>query len=130
MAIVAQLPHRGLYQGKIRFIESQGVNWHMKPVPGAPSRGTPRESQAKLRDGTVSGLYKDPVGTGPAGQHSGKICFIEKENLGYKTKGGRHVANRSSDTRVAYPEVKIQVRDLVRAVGTVVLFDPRGVGTR
>ena len=40
------------------------------------------------------------------------------------------MAKRSSDTRVAYQEVKVEVRDLVRVVGIVAPFDPRGVGTR
>ena len=42
--------------GEILFIEPQGVNEHRRPVSGAPSSSTPRESQAKLRDGTVWGL--------------------------------------------------------------------------
>ena len=47
--------------------------------------------------------------------------FVLLRNLGYKTtgEGGRQVANRSSNPRIAYPEVKVQVRDLVRVVGTV-----------
>ena len=44
--------------------------------------------------------------------------FVLSRNPGYKTRG-RHVAKRSSDPQVAYPEVKIQVRDLVRVVGIV-----------
>ena len=36
------------------------------------------------------------------------------------------MAKRSSDPRVACPEVKVQVRDLVRVVGVVVLFAARG----
>ena len=40
------------------------------------------------------------------------------------------MAKRSSDTQVAYEEVKIEVRDLMRVVGIVASFDPRGVGTR
>ena len=51
----------------------------------------------------------------PRGQYSGKICFIEKP--GVHDEGGRHEAKRSSDPRVAYPEVSVQVRDLVRVVG-------------
>ena len=54
---------------------------------------------------------------GPLGQYSVKICFIEKPGVQDKG-GGRHVAKRSSDPRVAYPEVNVQVRDLVRVVGT------------
>ena len=33
--------------------------------------------------------------------------------------GGYHVAKRSSDPLVAYPEFKVQVRDLVRVVGII-----------
>ena len=36
------------------------------------------------------------------------------------------MVKRSSDTRVAYPEIKAQVRDLVRFVGIVAPFDQRG----
>ena len=39
------------------------------------------------------------------------------------------MAKRSSDSRVAYPEVKVYVRDLVRIVGIVAPFAPRVVGT-
>ena len=38
------------------------------------------------------------------------------------------MAKRSSDPRVAYPEVKVQVRDLVRVVGIVATFVPTGGG--
>ena len=38
--------------------------------------------------------------------------FILSKNPEYKTRGCRHVAKRSSDPRVAYPEVKVQVRDI------------------
>ena len=43
---------------------------------------------------------------GPAGQYSGKIRFIEKP--GVEDEGGRHVVKRSSDPRVAHPDVKIR----------------------
>ena len=36
------------------------------------------------------------------------------------------MAKRSSDSRVAYPEVKIQVRDMVQVVGIIVPFAHRG----
>ena len=52
---------------------------------------------------------------GPRGQYSGKIRFIEKP--GVQDEWGRYVAKHSSDPRVAYLEVNVQVRDLV----------PRGV---
>ena len=65
---------------------------------------------------------------GPWGQYSGKIRFIEK--YGVQDEGGRHVAKYSSDPRQAYPEVKLQGRDLVRVVGIVAPFAPMGAGTR
>ena len=42
------------------------------------------------------------------------------------------MAKRSSDTRGAYPEDKVQIQDLVQVVGIVAPFDQRGggVGTR
>ena len=45
-------------------------------------------------------------------------------------EGGRHVVKRSSDPRVAHPDVKVQVRDLVRVVGIVAPFAPMGAGPR
>ena len=39
------------------------------------------------------------------------------------------MAKCSSDPRVAYPEVKVQVRDLARVVGIVAPFAPRGGGS-
>ena len=41
-------------------------------MSGAPSSGTPLESQAKFRDGTMWVLEKGPVGTGPAGSVFGE----------------------------------------------------------
>ena len=38
-------PTRGRYPRKIRFIEPQRLNEHRRPVRGAPSSGTPQESQ-------------------------------------------------------------------------------------
>ena len=54
---------------------------------------------------------------------------VLSRNPGYQTRGegGRHVAKRSSDPRVAYPEVNVQVRDLVRVVGIVPSYCPAGV---
>ena len=64
----------------------------------------------------------------PRGQYSGKIRFVEK--YGVQDEGGRHVAKYSSDPRQAYPEVKLQGRDLVRVVDIVAPFAPMGAGTR
>ena len=82
------------------------------------------------------GRARQCSGTGPCGYcrrvlwgpYSGKIRFIEKP--GTQDEGVRHVAKRSSDPRVAYPEVNVQVRDLVRVVGIVALFAPRGFSIR
>ena len=65
---------------------------------------------------------------GPRGQYSGKIRFIEKRRV--QVEGGRQVAKHSSDPRQAYPEVKLQGRDLVRVVGIVAPFAPLGAVTR
>ena len=40
------------------------------------------------------------------------------------------MAKRSSAPRTAYPEVNVQVRDLVRVVGIVAPFAPRGFSIR
>ena len=80
-------------------------------MPGAPQQqyipGDPGNVQGGDRVGIVQVLWVP----GPRGQYSGKIRFIEKP--GEHDEGGRHVAKRSSDPRVAYPEVNVQVRDLV-----------------
>ena len=65
---------------------------------------------------------------GPRVQYSGKIIFIEKP--GVQDEGSRHVAKCSSDPRVAYPEVNVQVRDIVRVVGIVAPFFQRGFSIR
>ena len=57
---------------------------------------------------------------GPAGQYSGKIRLFKKPWV--QDEGGRYVVNRSSDPRVFNPEVKSQVRDLLRVVGIVAPF--------
>ena len=45
------------YSEKIRFFEHQEINGHRRPVPGVPSSGTSRESQAMFRDGTMWVLF-------------------------------------------------------------------------
>ena len=64
------------------------------------------------------------MGTWPAGSVFGENYFY-RETRGTR-RGDRHVAKRSSDARVAYPEVKVRVRDLVRVVGIVAPFAPWG----
>ena len=83
----------------------------------------PGKAQGLDLVGIVEGYFGVP---GPWDQYSWKIRFIEKP--GVLDVGDRHVAKRSSDPRVAYPEVKVQVRDLERVVGIVAPFAPREVG--
>ena len=54
--------------------------------------------------------------------------FVLSRNMGYKMGGGRHVAKRSSDPRLA--EVKLQGRDLVHTVGFITRFALLEAGTR
>ena len=63
------------------------------------------------------------MGTGPAGSVFRENSFY-RETRGTR-RGVRHVAKHSSDPRVAYPEVNVQVRDLVRVLGIVTPL-PRG----
>ena len=107
------------YSGKIRFIEPQGINGHRRPVPGAHSSSTFRESQTMFRDRNRGYCRRFLWVPGPRGQYS--------EKPGVQDERGRHVDKRSSDPRVAYPELNVQVRDLVRIVGIVAPFCPAGV---
>ena len=103
-------------------------------APGGISTGDPyrvppaavRHRRARQSSGTgpCGDCRKIPCVPGPCDKCSGKICFIEKPRV--QDLGGRHVAKRSSDPRVAYPEVKVHVRDLVRVLGIVAPFAPRG----
>ena len=88
-------------------------------VPQAAIRhGRARQSQRWNRVGIV----ECSCGYRPRG-----VCirenFILLGNWGTRL-GVRQVAKRSSDPRVAYPDVKIQVRKLVRVVGIVAPFCP------
>ena len=62
---------------------------------------------------------------------SGPVVSVFGETLFYREtwdtrRGGRHVAKRSTDPRQAFPEVKLQGRELVRAVGIFAPFAPTG----
>ena len=116
----------GPFFGKNRFIEKPGVQ-DEGDRPLVKCRSDPRvahhEVKVQVRD---------------------RVCFVEgccgyrarrirnrgklvlSRNLGKKTSVGRHVLKNSSDPRVANPEVKVQVWNLVRVVGIVSPFAPRG----
>ena len=104
------------------------INGVRRPVPGAPSSGTPRESQAKFRDGAVWDCRRVLCFPGPRGQYSGTIQI--KEKPGVQDEAGRHEAKHSSEPRVAYPEVKGHVRDKVRVVDSFAPFAQRRVDIR
>ena len=78
------------------------------------STGEPGKGQGRDRVGIV----EDSCGYRARGVSiSGKIRFIETPEV--QDEGDRHVTKRSSDPRVAYPEVKVQIRNQVRVVGIV-----------
>ena len=96
-------------------------------MSGAPSSGTPRESRANFR-GPCGDCRRVLWVPDSRGQYSRKICFIEKR--GVQDDWGRHVVKHSFDTRQAYPDVKLQGRDLMRVVGIIATFAPLGASTR
>ena len=95
--------------------------------PAALRQGSARQSSGMDRAGIVEGScgYQ-------AHGFSIRGKFVLSRNTGYKTTrvANRHVAKRSSDPRVAYHEVKVQVRDLVRVVGIIASCAQRGVSIR
>ena len=99
-----------------------GTQESRRPVPGAPRSGTPLERQAKYRDVTVWKLCRRVLWVpGPLGKYSAIIVL--SRNLAYKTRGVAMWLNVVlNDRRVAYLEVKVQVRDLVRVVNMNIHF--------
>ena len=121
-------PSGGRYPEKIRFIEPQGGNGSRRRAPGASTSGTPRDSQQTSESDRV-GIVEGSFGNRARGV-SIRGKFVLSRNMGYKTRGCRHVAKYTSDPREAYPKVKLQGRDLVQVVGIVEYFGPMGTGTR
>ena len=82
--------------------------------------------------GNVQGRDRVGIVEGSCGYRARGVSirgkFVLSRNPGYKRGGGRHVAKRSSDPRVPYPDV--QALDLVRGVGIVASFAPRGFSIR
>ena len=126
VGIVAPFAPRGFsIQGKFVFSSPRGKmgTGHLCRVPpAAVHHGRARKSSGTGPYGYCRKVLWVPV---PEVQYSGKICFIEKPGVHVQDEGGRHVVKRSSDPRVAHPEVKVQVRDLVRVVGIVAPFAAR-----
>ena len=114
--------------GEKSFYRPTGGKWAQETCARCPKQryatGEPGKVQGRGRVGIVEGSCGNRArGASIRGQ------FVLSRNLGYKTRG-RHVAKRSSETRVAYPEVKVHVRDLVRVVGSVAPFAKRRVDTQ
>ena len=97
-------------------------------MPGAPSKGRPRERQAKFRDRVRVEVVEGSCGYRATGVSIRGNSFY-RVTWGTRLAGCRQVATRTSDPRLAYLEVKVQVRDLVR-VGIAGPFALMGVGTR
>ena len=115
----------GSVPGKNSFYRGPGGKWAQETCARCPKHWY------------ATGELRQSPGTGQCGdcimvlwvpclwdRYSGKLRFIGKP--GVQDEEDRHVAKRSSDPRVANPEVTVQVRDLVRAVGIVAPFALRG----
>ena len=95
----------------------------MPEAPSSKTYGRARQSSGTGPCGDCRTVLWVP---GPRGLYSGKGRFIENPGV----RGGRHLAKRSSEKfPVAYPYVKVQVRELrelLRVVGIVAPFAQRG----
>ena len=122
VGIFSPMPRGGSVFGENSFYRALAGRWAQETCAVCPQQrfitGEPGKVQG--RDSVV-------IVSSPAVQYSEKIRLIEKP--GIQDEGGRHVVKRRSDPRIAHPEVKVQVRDLVR-VGIFALFAPRGFSIR
>ena len=85
----------------------------------------PQQRYATGEPGKVQGRDRMGIVEGSCGYRTrGENSFYRETWV--QDDGGRHVDKRSSDPRVAYPEVKVQVRDLVRVVGIAAPLCPTG----
>ena len=107
------------------FYRAPGAKWAQETCAGCPQQRYATGEPGKVQGWDRVGIVEWSYGNWARGVSIlGKFVLFTK--LGYKTRGCHHVAKRSSDSRVAYPEVKVQVRDLVRVVGIVAPL-PHGV---
>ena len=108
------------------FYRAPGAKWAQETCAGCPQERYATGEPGKVQGWDPVGIIEWSYGNRARGVSiRGKFVLFTK--LGYRTRGCHHVAKRSSDSRVAYPEVNVQVRDLVRVVGIVAPFAPRGV---
>ena len=95
--------------------------WHRRPVPVGPGLELPLATWRS--PGLEFSPKTDPVGPLPTGPYY-NLHMVPFLNFAWLSRGVVLL-------QVAKPEVEIQVRDLVRVVGIVVPFVPRGgVGIR
>ena len=123
VGIVAPLAPRGVSIQENSFYRAPGGKWAQETCAGCPQQryatGEPGKIQGWDRVGIVECFYGNWArGVSIQGK------FVLSIRLGYKTN--HHVAKRSSEPRVAYPEVKVQLRDRVRVVHIVSPFAPGG----
>ena len=95
-------------------------------MPGAPPAAV-RPGRARQSSGTgpCEDCRKVLWVADTRSQYFGNIRFKFIEKPGVQGKGGCHMAKRSFGPLIAYPEVKVQVLDLVRVVG---IIDPLSQG--
>ena len=126
VGIVAPFAPRGFsIREKICFIDPMGGKWAQDTSAGCPQQRYATEEQGKVQ-------RQDRVGVveGFCGFYARDVSIWAKFVLstipGYKIRGIAMWLNVVLTPRVAYPAVKVQVRDLVRVVGIVASFAQRG----
>ena len=108
---------------KVQVRDLEG-RWAQETCAGCPQQGYTTGEPGKDRGRDHVGIVE-----GFCGYRARRVSiqgnFVLSRNPRIQNEGDRQVVKRSSDLRVAHPEVKVQVRDLVRVVGIVASL-PRG----
>ena len=125
VSIVAPWPHGVSVSGENSFYRAIGGKWAQESCAGWPHQWYATGELGKVQGRGRVGIVEGSCGYRSRGVSiSGRIRFIKKP--GVQDSGDRYVTKRSSEPRVAYTEVKVQVRDLVRGVGIVALLSHGG----
>ena len=124
VGIVAPLAPRGVSIRENSFYGAPGGKWAQETCAGCPQQRYATGEAGKVQGWDHVGIVEWFCGNWARGV-SIRGKFVLSIRLGYKTS--HHVTKRSSEPRVAYPKVKVQVRDRVRVVRIVSPFAPRGV---
>ena len=107
--LLSHLPHGGLF-GDNSFYRAPGGKWAQEICVGCPQQRHATEEPGKVQGRDCVGIVERSCVYLARGSVFGENSFYRETRS--TRLGGRHVAKRSSDPRVAYPEVKVQVRDL------------------